>query len=113
MSTIALDFDGTYTADPLFWNQFIFDAQMRGHVVMIVTLRNAELDSGGMLDHFRGVDIPIIFCDGQSKRKVAEERGLKFDIWIDDMPESITNGSPLSPVELKQWREEQKNSPVA
>lgn len=36
---IALDYDGTYTADPALWDGFIARAKARGHSVWIVTCR--------------------------------------------------------------------------
>ena len=36
---IALDYDETYTADPVLWDRFIGDANDHGHTVWIVTAR--------------------------------------------------------------------------
>jgi hypothetical protein len=36
---IALDYDGTYTVDPQFWEDFITLAKVRGHEVVCVTKR--------------------------------------------------------------------------
>lgn len=36
---IALDYDGTYTADPDMWLRFVEEAQAAGHKVFIVTMR--------------------------------------------------------------------------
>lgn len=37
---IALDYDGTYTADPALWDQFILLAIKNNHYVVCCTLRH-------------------------------------------------------------------------
>lgn len=37
---IALDYDGTYTADPVFWETFIVSARVHGHTVVCITMRH-------------------------------------------------------------------------
>jgi hypothetical protein len=83
---IAIDFDDTFTRDPEGWLEVISLLQGRGHSVVCITLRS---DLGFMgqevtkqLEHI----IPIVFCHGKLKRKVALEAGYKIDVWIDDMP---------------------------
>ena len=102
----ALDYDGTFTEDPDFWLDFIDNARKRGHSVHMVTLRSKEHDFD-MIHKYLEEDyqVPIIWCDGRSKREVTEELGIKIDIWIDDMPETISKGSPFTPEQLTHWRE--------
>lgn len=99
---IALDYDNTYTADPELWDMFIIMATARGHEVHIVTMRHPEDDT------ISDVTIPIIYCDGAPKRRVAQDAGHFFDIWIDDTPEGIVNGSTYTFVELERWRENER-----
>jgi hypothetical protein len=85
---IALDYDGTYTADPHLFDYFIDFARNRGHEVHIVTMRFAH----------EGVRVAahvdrIHFTDRKAKRPFMERLGLDVQIWIDDMPEFITMGS--------------------
>jgi len=69
---IALDFDNTYDRDRELWDRFIADCKQRGHTVIIVSCRRDSL---------------------APKRHYCEQhRGCKFDIWIDDLPETITQG---------------------
>ncbi len=78
---IAVDYDGTFTADKELWTRFINDAMFMGHVVVCVTAR-AE----------RPTDlpnIPIIMSGTDSKRACASSFGYKISIWIDDQPEKI------------------------
>jgi hypothetical protein len=70
---ISIDYDGTYTRDPDFWNQVIRMAQQRGHEVKCVTMRFPN----------EAVDMPcdVIYTSRQSKRNF-----FPADVWIDDQP---------------------------
>jgi hypothetical protein len=90
---ISLDYDGTYTRDPDFWNAVVASAMMRGHIVYVVTFRTPEqgvevLNSIGKIvgkDH-------VYFTSMQSKRNYMEKNGISIDVWIDDMPDCIIRG---------------------
>lgn len=85
---IALDYDGTYTADPELWLPFIAAARAKGHQVWCVTMRdNFELDDvrrqlHGRVDH-------IVATDRKAKLEFLAARGISPDIWIDDRPDFI------------------------
>ncbi len=73
---IALDHDGTYTADPALWDAFIKLATARGHEVTCVTMRHPhELIS---------VPCPIVYTG-----RKAKGNHFTADIWIDDRPHWI------------------------
>lgn len=100
---IALDFDGTYTADHGLWRAFLRTAEFRGHKVYVVTLRDKEKDYLEEFDYLKkeyGVD--TIFCSGHSKRQVTQDHGLFFDVWIDDQPEFIPKG--VERLDMSSWR---------
>ncbi len=79
---IALDYDGTYTADPILWESFIKKAQERGHEVKIVTMR------------FPSEPLPDIGLDILYTSRKAKFAALpQANIWIDDMPHFLFNGS--------------------
>lgn len=90
--TIAIDYDGTYTAAPEMWSTFIEDAQRRGHRVIMVTCRR---DTEENREDCR---IPGIlwnshyFTNLSSKKWFLDQRGVKVDIWIDDEPETVEKG---------------------
>jgi hypothetical protein len=86
---IALDFDGTYTEDPMFWSDMIESAKDFGHDVCIVTFRHPNQTH----EYLRILEqwIPVHFTSGVSKRKFMEERGIVIDVWIDDQPELIVD----------------------
>jgi hypothetical protein len=77
---IALDYDGTYTRDPQLWDWFITQAQLRGHVVTVVTMRHAT------------EVIPLQPpCEVIYTGRKAKQSFYLADIWIDDQPLLISN----------------------
>jgi hypothetical protein len=82
---IALDYDGTYTADPDLWLLFITQAKQRGHQVMVVTMRN-EFEKESVLRDLQGKVDRIILTDRKAKLPYMQKLGLSPDIWIDDQP---------------------------
>jgi hypothetical protein len=85
MSLIAIDYDDTYTADPVGWGLCIVLMQSRGHEVICVTYRS---DAGGMED---GPWSNIISTNGRAKAEFCSSVGYNVDIWIDDKPHLILN----------------------
>lgn len=85
---IALDFDGTITADRGLWAVFAKVAVDRGHYVAIVTMRPGPLEHGENRDITEFMEMTglktCIFTSGGQK---ADH--FKADIWIDDMPDMI------------------------
>lgn len=98
---IALDYDGTYTADPPLWDRFIRWARLGGHKVYIVTMRHAKDDTIDSIPE--GVN-GVVYCDGGRKKTVTESLGIDIAIWIDDNPEGIHVGSVYTDKELEAWR---------
>lgn len=80
---IALDYDGTYTADPWLWETFCRTAIGAGHEVVCVTMRYPTEPIE--------VFIPVIYTSRQAKVAFMEGRGEKVDIWIDDSPRWLLN----------------------
>jgi hypothetical protein len=80
---IALDYDGTYTADPEFWGRFCDLAKRAGHSVVCITMRYPTEPIE--------VPIPVIYTSRQAKVTFMEERGEKVDVWIDDSPNWLLN----------------------
>jgi len=81
---IALDYDGTYTADPALWDAFIKLARLQQHEVHLVTMRapSEPVRLGAHVDR-------IHYTDRRAKRPFMEARGLNVQIWIDDMPDFV------------------------
>jgi hypothetical protein len=86
---IAIDYDGTYTADPPLWDDFIHKAKAAGHSVWIITCRR------GTEEERHDIQVEgayTIFTNLMAKRLFCESRQLKIDIWIDDDPACILHG---------------------
>ena len=90
---ICLDYDNTYTADPELWNGFITMAQERGHSVIVATMRDAVLEGAIVKMELEQRVSDIIFTNRKAKKPFLEKLGVHPDIWIDDIPEFITNSS--------------------
>lgn len=89
VATFALDYDGTYTADPELWDSFISACKIRGHRVVVVTARRRTEEN---LEIVRGPDAAIYFTELAAKKWYMDKIGVKVDIWIDDDPSVIING---------------------
>lgn len=89
---IAIDYDDTYTADPVLWDCFIPVAMLQGHTVFIVTCR---VDDSHNRECVRVPGIPAHrhnFTGHAAKRWFMEQKGIHIDVWIDDRPETIERG---------------------
>ena len=84
--TIALDYDGTVTADPDLWIEFLKRASARNHRVAIVTMRSPEepIDNPLVALAWR-----VIYTSRQAKQAFLNSRGIRVDIWIDDQTHYI------------------------
>ena len=85
----GLDFDATYSADPVLWDHFIVHAKERGHSVCIVTARR-DTEENREIVKVHGC--LTVFTELQSKLRHCAERGLKIDVWIDDDPTALVQG---------------------
>ena len=81
---LALDFDGTYTADPALWDAFIDAARLRGHEVHVVTMRH-ESEPVRLGTHVDRVH----YTDRKAKAAYMAARGLHVQVWIDDRPDFV------------------------
>lgn len=84
---IALDFDGTFTEDPLLWSLFIAQALQNKHTVMIVTMRYEHEVNRPLKDLAN--TIPVIFTGRLAKKLFMKNKGIDIDVWIDDNPHFI------------------------
>lgn len=93
--TIAIDYDDTFTADPLLWSGFINLAKSLGHKLVMITARRDTEENidqiNADLDHWN-CQMPVFFSNLGSKIELAKKRGLNIDIWIDDNIHALLNG---------------------
>jgi len=89
---LSLDYDDTYTRDPVFWNNFVEAALARGHTVYCVTARSERHldDVEFTLGRLIGSD-HIIGTNGEPKRRTVSNMDIMVDVWIDDSPEMIVS----------------------
>lgn len=80
---IALDFDQTYTEDPVLFTQFAAMARKAGHTVVVATMRHPA--EGGDVRKELGW-LPIYFTGRKAKRAFLAAEGVHPDVWIDDNP---------------------------
>jgi len=92
---IAIDYDGTYTADPELWDKFIKNAKDRDHEVWCVTMRYPE--QGADVEKSIGKYVDKVYYTSM-KAKANYLINLNLDrlpnIWIDDNPQAVTNDWP-------------------
>ena len=101
---LALDYDNTYTRDPIFWNLVINHAQNRGHKVYCITSRSPK-DSAEVYDDLAkliGKDA-CMFTNMSAKKTFAFRNNVSIDVWIDDAPFFIENGVKSDDGLIKLW----------
>lgn len=83
---IALDYDDTYTRDPMLWDTFIAVAKHRGHMVVVATMRSERMGAQVVADLGKKVD-QIFFTNLKAKYDyVTDKLGCPPSVWIDDNP---------------------------
>ena len=86
---VSLDYDGTYTLDPEFWDDFIATIRTRGHKVYCVTMRYPGVEGNPVRDALVGRVDEIIFTGRRAKLEYLSYLNINPDIWIDDQPHFI------------------------
>jgi hypothetical protein len=85
--TFAIDYDGTWSADPTAFAAFAALLRRRGHRVIIVTARVGG--RGEVERECRPHVDAIVFSGANYKREAAAASGETVHVWIDDRPEMI------------------------
>ena len=85
---IALDYHNTYSADPKFWDTFIYMCWMRKWEVYCITHHTGQKQNDKLLDSIGKIldKDHIIFTMGEAKQDYCNEHGIHIDIWIDNNP---------------------------
>lgn len=86
---IALDWDGTFSADRELWLEFIRLAGSRGHRVFIATARRTD-QCDEIMRVVGPLGVPIVATGGKPKINAVDDlAGYLPDIWIDDEPDLL------------------------
>ena len=86
---ICIDYDGTYTEDPLLWSMFIVQAKNKNHKVICCTMRYEKSEGDEVKMYLEGLVDKIYFTEREAKKKYLSNLGIFPKIWIDDMPELL------------------------
>ena len=101
---LSVDYDDTFTRDPIFWGLVIDLAQSRGHKVYCITSRSVRHadEVYDDLEKKLGRDA-IMFTAGLPKKAYAYKNNVKIDVWIDDAPFFIDNGIKVDDKITRLW----------
>ena len=85
---VALDYHNTYSADPKFWDTFIYMCWMRKWDVYCVSHATDPKEIDDLYDSIGKVlgKDNVIMTDGKAKEPFVEKLGIDIDIWIDNNP---------------------------
>lgn len=94
---IAVDFDGTFAADPATFAEVVRVFQGAGHHVVLITNRVSTGVMGSEVKRLVGTLMPIIFAGdhNMSKRDAAMKHGYNIQVWLDDAPTTIDHNYEL------------------
>jgi hypothetical protein len=97
---IALDYHNTYSADPKFWDCFIYMCWMRKWEVFCITHHTGKKQNDKLLDSIGKIldKDHIIFTMGEAKMDyIKEHHNIDIDIWIDNNPIHIVQDPTYKP----------------
>lgn len=95
MLIIAIDFDDTFTADPMLFSTFIVMGKSQGHRFYCVTNRQKTMGDTELINDYLDrfdCQMPIVFANEYGKVETMERLGIKVDIWIEDAPRTLLRG---------------------
>ena len=84
---LVIDYDDTYTLDPVFWDDMIHNAQTRGHTVVCCTASTRPEVVERMSRHL--VDVLVMPTESNKWDTVESKYTMENVVWIDDKPEVI------------------------
>ena len=86
---IGLDYDDTFTVDPVAWSEVVAVLQSRGHEVVCVSARYKCFENQRELEDAIPPGVDVVLCSMNAKLDVMRKRGTPVDVWIDDNPYTI------------------------
>lgn len=94
---LSIDYDDTYTRDPELWDALARLAMERDHQVWCVSARHQShmTDAINSIGKVIGAE-RCVGTNGAAKRDhLFKEHGVYADVWVDDMPDTVTVGYDL------------------
>jgi hypothetical protein len=85
---LVLDYDGTYTRDPLFWDAAIALCAQYKHDIIVATMRH-EHEGAAVREDLGHLVKDILFTSRLAKHKHVYAAGYNPSVWIDDRPDYI------------------------
>lgn len=100
MMLIVIDYDETYTEDPILWDMFIDKAKERMHELVCCTMRFAGQDdyNADVIADMGRHGIPIVYAAShRDKWDALVDAGYHPEnaVWIDDRPMMIVANRPI------------------
>ncbi len=89
MQTMNVDFDNTFTSNPIFWTKVIKLAQESGINIICISARRDCEESRKFLTQSFPDGVIIYFTNHNPKIEYAKKRNIKVDIWIEDNPKAL------------------------
>ncbi len=93
MTTYAIDYHETFSADLEGSRMLVKLLQSRGHTCILVTGISGDTAWSAEIRRNVGALMPIVFANGAWKEEAAKRAGFNVDIWMDDHPEGIRKPS--------------------
>lgn len=95
---IALDYDDTYTRDPLAWLTVVAFMKSKGHEFICCTMRTPG-EAHNIHPPLREL-MPVHCTSRKAKAEYLSGLGIRPDIWIDDNPRWLyVDALPAEPKE--------------
>jgi len=96
--TISIDFDETFSKDPVMWGEFAMKADAQGNTVYMITRREDTPENQAFIketigEHNHAFTGVLLIGEGMQKADAAAAAGIAVDVWIDDAPETIQSGT--------------------
>lgn len=91
----GLDFDDTYTRDPVMWDKILRIIREAGHKIYVVTWRY-ESEMAKVYEALDGKVHGFYATGRQAKEHYMFSQGIRIDVMIDDNPRAwVTGMTPL------------------
>ena len=96
--TISIDFDETFSKDPVMWGEFAMKSESEGNTIVMIsrrpdTVANQKEIADTIGIHLHAFSKIMLIGEGMQKADAAAAAGISVDVWIDDAPETIQSST--------------------